>query len=169
VSTRRLTTTSYAVLGLVESCQPATPYDLKQAAQVSLFHFWSIPHTVIYSESRRLAEQGFLSERQEEEGRRRRVYRITAAGKKTLDAWIAEPPEGLYELRDPGLLKLFFGADPKQLAPGQLEAHGERLRLYEGMMKAGDELPEGMRLALEAGIGHERDFLLFWRRMAKRS
>lgn len=169
MSTRRLTTTSYAVLGLVESCQPATPYDLKQAAQVSVFHFWSIPHTVIYSESRRLAEQGLLSERQEEEGRRRRVYRITAAGKKALDAWIAEPPEGLYELRDPGLLKLFFGADPKRLATGQLEAHGERLRLYEEMMKAGDELPEGMRLALEAGIGHERDFLVFWKRMAKRS
>jgi DNA-binding PadR family transcriptional regulator len=169
VSTPRLTTTSYVVLGLVDTCQPATPYDLKQAAQVSVFHFWSIPHTVIYSESRRLAEQGLLSERQEEGGRRRRVYRITATGKKALDAWIAEPPDGLYELRDPGLLKLFFGADPKKLAAGQLHAHRERLRLYEGMMQAGAELPEGMRLALEAGIGHERDFLRFWERMGKRA
>jgi DNA-binding PadR family transcriptional regulator len=168
VSTPRLTTTSYVVLGLVESCQPATPYDLKQAAQVSVFHFWSVPHTQIYTESRRLAELGLLSERQEAGGRRRRVYRLMAAGQKALDAWRAEPPEGLYELRDPGLVKLFFGADPNALAAGQLDAHRERLRLYEGMMEAGGQLPEGMRLALEAGIGHERDFLRFWERMAKR-
>jgi DNA-binding PadR family transcriptional regulator len=168
VSTPRLTTTSYVVLGLVKSCQPATPYDLKQAAQISVFHFWAVPHTQIYTECQRLAELGLLSERQEESGRRRRVYRLTAAGQKALDAWLAEPPTGLYELRDPGLLKLFFGAAPTALAQPQLEAHRERLAAYEALMKSGDELAEGVRLALEAGIGHERDYLRFWSRMAKR-
>ena len=27
-------------------------------------------------------------------------------------------------------------------------------------------MPEGQRLALEAGIGHEREFVRFWRRLA---
>ena len=45
VSTPRLTDTSYAVLGLIERFQPITPYQLKQVAQVSILHFWSIPHT----------------------------------------------------------------------------------------------------------------------------
>jgi len=96
VAEPRLTTTSYIVLGLVEACEPATPYDLKQAAQDSVFHFWTIPHTQVYSESRRLAELGLLSERQEEGGRRRRVYRLLAAGRTALGAWRAEPPVGLY-------------------------------------------------------------------------
>jgi DNA-binding PadR family transcriptional regulator len=168
VSTPRLTTTSYVVLGLVEVCEPATPYDLKQLAQVSVFDFWSVPHTQIYTESRRLAELGLLSERQEEGGRRRRVYRITAAGRKALDAWRAEPPEGHYELRDPGLLKLFFGADPATIAAGRVEAHAERLRVYEELMAAGgDEMARGQRLVLEAGIGHERSFVKFWKGVAQ--
>ena len=44
MSTPRLSDTSYAVLGLLDLFEPATPYQLKQIAQVSIFHFWSIPH-----------------------------------------------------------------------------------------------------------------------------
>ena len=29
-------------------------------------------------------------------------------------------------------------------------------------------MPEGVRLALEAGIGHEREYVRFWSRLAKR-
>ncbi len=164
----RLTATSYIVLGLVEAGEPATPYDLKQAAQASVFHFWTVPHTQVYSESRRLAEAGLLDEQQEEGGRRRRVYRMTRAGREALDAWRAEPADSLYELRDPGLLKLFFGADPTALAAHQLAAHQQRLGEYEALMAAGaGELPGGMRLALESGIAHERVFIGFWKQLAK--
>jgi len=83
----RLTDTSYVVLGLVEVCQPATPYDLKQFAKVSVFNFWSVPHTQVYSECARLAEAGLLDEEREEGGRRRRVYRLTEDGKSELAEW----------------------------------------------------------------------------------
>jgi len=64
-------------------------------------------------------------------------------------------------------LKLFFGADPAALAPGQLAAHRERLRAYEELMRAGGEaMPHGMRLALESGLGHEKEFVRFWKRAA---
>src|SRR6188768_286855 len=124
----RLTPTSYVLLGLIEQMQPASPYDLKQAAAKGVGQFWSLPHTQLYSECGRLAEVGLLSERREESGRRRRLYRLTKRGKEELDRWRGEPTGELYELRDAGLLKLFFGADPKTLAPPQIEAHAERLR-----------------------------------------
>lgn len=157
----RLTDTSYAVLGLVERFGPATPYQLKQIAQVSIFHFWSIPHTQIYTECARLAEAGLLEERREETGRRRRVYRISAAGRDELRQWRDDPATDLYELRDPGLLKLFCGAEPASLAPTQLKRHQRRLELYL-QLRDQQELPTGMRLALESGIGHEREYVRFW-------
>jgi PadR family transcriptional regulator AphA len=162
MSTIRLSTTSYAVLGLLELCQPATPYQLKQAAQVSIFHFWTIPHTQLYTECARLAAAGLLAEEREEGGRRRRIYRLTTAGLQALEEWRSSPETELYELRDPGLLKLFAGADPVAVAERQLESHRQRLVLYEQLASAEDSMSAGMRLALEAGTGHEREYVRFW-------
>ncbi len=162
MSTVRLSTTSYAVLGLLEKCQPATPYQLKQAAQVSIFHFWTIPHTQLYTECARLAEAGLLTEEREEGGRRRRVYRLTGAGGEALDKWRGGTETELYELRDPGLLKLFCGADPVAVARRQVEYHRQRLALYERLDSGGEAMTNGMRLALEAGTGHEREYIRFW-------
>jgi DNA-binding PadR family transcriptional regulator len=164
----RLTPTSYVVLGLIEWLQPATPYDLKQAAAATVTQLWSVPHTQLYSECARLAEAGHLSERREKSGRRRRIYRLTAAGAKALDAWRAEPTSETYEIRDAGLLKLLFGGAPEPLAERQLEAHRLRLEELERHLAA-PELPEGARLAIEAGIGHEREYLRFWKQVAGRS
>ena len=164
MSTDRLTDTSYAVLGLVERCQPVTPYQLKQAAAASILHFWSIPHTQIYTECSRLAAAGLLDERREDTGRRRRVYTLSDSGRDALDRWREDPATDLYELRDPGLLKLFCGADPARLAETQLEQHQRRLDLYLSLFE-GQEMPDGMRLALEGGIGHEREYRRFWGRL----
>jgi PadR family transcriptional regulator, regulatory protein AphA len=164
MATPRLTDTSYAVMGLLDLFEPATPYQLKQIAQVSIFHFWSIPHTQLYTECGRLAEAGLLEERREERGRRRRVYRLSASGRKALKAWRDDPETELYELRDPGLLKLFCGADPASLADAQLERHQRRLHSYEELLAATD-MSEGVRLSLESGIGHEREYVRFWSRV----
>jgi DNA-binding PadR family transcriptional regulator len=164
MSSTKLTDTSYAVMALLEQCEPATAYQLKQVAQQSIFHFWSIPHTQLYTECSRLAEAGLLTERQEEGGRRRRIYRLAATGRKALEEWRRDPSTDLYELRDPGLLKLFCGADPAAVAAAQLGRHEERLSAYEAY--AGVEgVPEGVRLALESGIGHEREYVRFWKRL----
>ena len=160
MSRLRLSTTSYAVLGLLERCQPATPYQLKQAAQISIFHFWTITHTQLYTECARLADAGLLEEKREHGGRRRRVYTLAPSGLEALDRWRASPDTDLYELRDPGLLKLFCGSEPVALAETQIERHEERLSAYEQL--ADQDMTEGMRLALEAGIGHEREYVRFW-------
>lgn len=163
----RLSQTSFVVLGLIEQAEPATPYDLKRLAALSTSNFWTVPHTQLYTECQRLAAEGLLSETREQAGRRRRSYRLTAGGRRALAGWRAKPAGELYELRDEGLLKLFFGADPVPLAQTQLEAHAERLAGYESLMgELGGQMPEGQRLALEAGIAHEREFTRFWRRVA---
>lgn len=163
----RLTETSYIVLGLVEFAEPATPYDLKQIAQRSTVEFWSVPHTQLYTECARLAKEGLLSEQREQTGRRRRIYSLTKGGRQALADWLAEPTDELYEVRDPGTLKLFFGGDPAMLATSQLAAHKRQLEGYQQLHKDIPNMPNGMRLALEAGIGHEREFIRFWSRLSE--
>jgi DNA-binding PadR family transcriptional regulator len=165
VSTLNLTDTSYAVLGLIDELGPSTPYQLKSVASISVFHFWTIPHTQIYTECRKLADAGMLNEQREETGRRRRTYRLTAKGRKALSEWRDDPNTAFYELKDPGLLKLFAGGDPAALAETQLEAHERRLHSYEALRDSMRDMPEGMRLALDAGIGHAREYVRFWSRL----
>jgi PadR family transcriptional regulator, regulatory protein AphA len=163
----RLTPTSFIVLGLLEAAGEATPYELKQVVAASLGDFWSIQHAQLYSEPERLTEAGYLSERREEAGRRRRHYKVTAAGRKALRSWIEEPTAELTELRDPGLLKLFFGADPKALSAAQVPVHERKLADYEELLaQMGTGAPPGMRLSLESGIGHEREWVRFWSKLA---
>jgi PadR family transcriptional regulator, regulatory protein AphA len=165
--TPRLTETSYIVLGLLELAGPATPYDLKRLAQLTTNNFWTVPHTQLYTECARLAGEGLLVERQEQTGRRRRTYTVTERGSELLHDWREQPTRQLYELRDVSTLKLFFGGDPAALASAQLEAHRQRLELYERIRPTLADAPRGQVLALECGIGHEREFIHFWTQVLK--
>lgn len=163
-----LTSTALIVLGLVEAAGEATPYDLKQMVGASVGNFWSVPHSQLYAEPERLAQAGLLSERREEGGRRRRLFALTDAGRAALEAWRAEPPDDpLPELRDPGLLRLFFGADPATLAAARVAAH--RAKLAEYQERLAHDPGDGARgpwLALEAGVRHEREWVRFWEELA---
>jgi PadR family transcriptional regulator, regulatory protein AphA len=154
------------VLGLLEQIGPATPYDLKRVAQVSTVNFWSVPHTQLYTECARLAEEGLLGERREQTGRRRRIYSVTDRGREALEAWRSEPSGELEQVRDPGTLKLFLGGDPAKLAAAQLDAHRQQLLAYEELKDGMSGAPEGWCLALDVGIGHEREFIRFWSELA---
>jgi PadR family transcriptional regulator, regulatory protein AphA len=159
----RLTPTSYIVLGLLWGVGEATPYRLKQIVAGSVGYFWSLQHAQLYTEPERLARGGYVSEEREEGGRRRKLYRITEKGKQAVREWRAEPPEGPTELRDPALLKLFFGADPKKLAKVELESHRRTLAEYERIREEmAANVPRGPRLALDAGIRHARSWIGFW-------
>jgi DNA-binding PadR family transcriptional regulator len=159
----QLTPTSYIVLGLLDFAGEATPYELKQGVAASIGNFWSIPHAQLYSEPQRLANAGYVSERREEGGRRRRHYTLTDKGREAIAAWRAAPADRSYELRDHGLLKLFFGADPAGVAEAQLQIHRDKLAEYERLEAA---IPQRERrsgwLALTAGILHERTSIAYW-------
>jgi DNA-binding PadR family transcriptional regulator len=162
----RLTPASYIVLGLLAQAGEATPYELKRMVATGIGNFWSVQHAQLYSEPERLARAGYLTEQREQTGRRRKRYAITARGRAVLDEWLATPTRQLTELRDPGLLKLYFGGDPAALAEAQLDAHERKLRDYR-CARAADtgKGPRGPWLTLDAGIGHEREWVRYWRRV----
>jgi PadR family transcriptional regulator AphA len=162
----RLTPTSYIVLGLISAAGKATPYDLKQMHASGIGGFWTLNHAQLYAEPDRLVEGGYLKVEREDGGRRRKMYELTSSGRAALDDWLANPSDDFTELRDVGLLQLFFGADPQAVAEVQLRIHGDALAQYEELHKGAGEWPEGARLVLESGIGHEREWLRFWARLA---
>lgn len=127
----RLSGTSYAVLSLIAHLGEATPYDLKQALEQSVENFWPVPHTTFYAEPSRLAGAGYLSERQEQHGRRRKLYTLTELGREALSAWVATPDAAPTQIRDEVLLKVFAGADPEPLLLQRREWHTAKLAELE--------------------------------------
>jgi DNA-binding PadR family transcriptional regulator len=177
MSTARLTSTSYLVLGLLAREGPSTPYDLERHVGATLGNFWSFPHTLLYTEPARLAVQGLATESRETAGRRRRVFTITPAGMAALSAWLDRPSAAPTELRDPGLLQLFFAdlASPEsrlRLAEEQLAIHRSRLAAYEedarlergsGGSRRGQRTVEHWRgETLRMGLLYERAAVDFW-------
>lgn len=166
----RLTPTSHIVLGLVDLAGEATPYELKRMVAGSVGNFWTLQHAQLYTEPERLAKAGHLTEERERGGRRRKRYRITDKGRRALAQWRAEPTDAIPELRAPAVLKLFFGADPRELAPVQVDAHRRKLAEYEELRHSmPGSVPEGPRLALDSGIAHERQQIAWWEGLLRRS
>lgn len=157
---------AYIVLGLLAGCGSGTSYDLKNWADTSVGYFWTFPRSQLYAEPQRLTDLGLLSATQEAGGRRRRSYTVTPAGHAALQTWLTTPA-GQPELRDEGLLKLFFSpqAAPRVvalIAGGQLAVHRERLAAYENIQHSG-EIPglDGQR-PLAMGLLYERASVAFW-------
>jgi DNA-binding PadR family transcriptional regulator len=108
VSTDELTTTSYAVLGLL-GIKPWTTYELAQQMDRSLTYFWPRAQSRIYEEPKRLAALGLAKATAEHVGRRpRTTYSITAKGRRALRRWLAAPGGGP-NLEFEALLKVFYG------------------------------------------------------------
>ncbi len=167
MSRTSLTPVSYLVLGWLAH-SPSTPYELKQKVAQSVGNFWSFPHSQLYAEPERLAELGLLEEEQEQTGRRRRIFSITEAGRGALEEWLRESTSETPELRDIGLLKLFF-SDPTDkdqvvaLARAQEQAHREKLAFYEQLEKIiPPRATPGQLATLRMGLMCERTFIEFW-------
>ncbi|MGH2952112.1 MAG: PadR family transcriptional regulator [Solirubrobacterales bacterium] len=123
-----LSATAYVILGMLRH-EPRSGYEIKQIVDNSTRFFWAASYGQIYPELRKLAKAGLVEgESKPTGGRKRTVYRLTPAGRKELRRWLDEPPE-VFELRDEGLLKLFF-ADAAQ--PGKaVEIIEARKRFHE--------------------------------------
>jgi PadR family transcriptional regulator, regulatory protein AphA len=155
----RLSGTSYAVLALLAEIGEATPYDLKQALTESIENFWPVPHTTFYAEPARLAAAGLLSERQEQHGRRRKLYAMTDAGRAALRSWAGSGSAAPPQIRDETLLKIFAGGEPLPLLRSRREWHVAKLAELQTLH---DDNPwglrdgEGPRTTLLAGIDFHR-------------
>ncbi len=154
----RLTTTSYALLALLDQLGEATSYDIKQALEKSIENFWPVPHTTAYEEPARLAQGGYLSVKQEDGGRRRKSYTLTDEGRQALRAWAEEPSTGPPQLRDEFLVKVFAGADPGALLADRVEWHQEKLAELQGYLDVVREAEgwDPSERTLIAGVGYHR-------------
>jgi DNA-binding PadR family transcriptional regulator len=155
----RLSGTSYAVLALLAHFGEATPYDLKQALTESIENFWPVPHTTFYAEPARLAAAGYLSERQEQHGRRRKLYSLTDAGRAALAAWAAHAQAAPPQVRDETLLKIFAGAEPEPLLRQRRDWHLAKRDELEALLNDNPwqlEVGSGPQRTLIAGIGYHR-------------
>ena len=118
--------TSYVILGML-GWRPMSGYEIKSIVDKSTRLFWAASYGQIYPELRRLEDQGLIEGKQDPTGGRpRNVFAITGAGRQELTAWLEAEPE-VFEMRDEGLLKLFFAAGSDgESAAGTLEAMRRR-------------------------------------------
>jgi DNA-binding PadR family transcriptional regulator len=159
----KLTGNSYAVMALLEQFGESTPYDIKQAIEISIQNFWPVPHTTAYEEPARLAAAGYLSERQEEGGRRRRFYSLTEKGREALVAWAADPEVAPPQLREEAILKVFAGGDPGPLAESRRAWHeakrDELAAILAEVRKNEDSSLKASERTLLSGIGYHQKML----------
>ena len=102
-----LTTTSYAILGLL-AVQPWTTYELAQQMQRALGHFWPRAESKLYEEPKKLVAHGLARASADKVGKRpRTTYSITAKGRRALAAWVPSPGAGPV-LEFEQLIKVFF-------------------------------------------------------------
>ena len=90
-SSQRLTTTSYAILGLL-AVRSWSTYELTRQMEWSLGRFWPRAKSKLYEEPKKLEALGLGDVPDGDGGQAARaVYTITAKGRRALAAWQAEP------------------------------------------------------------------------------
>ncbi len=103
----RLTTSSYAVLGLL-AIRPWAAYELAQQATRSLRFAWPKSERLLYAEPKKLVEHGLATALQESVGQRNRtMYTITDEGRAALQGWMTTSPQPPL-LEAEALLRLLF-------------------------------------------------------------
>lgn len=103
-----LTTTSYAILGLL-AIRPWTTYELAQQMDKALGQFWPRTRSKLYEEPKKLVALGLARATDEATGKRpRTVYAITPKGRRALQAWMKTPTGPKPALEFETLVRVFF-------------------------------------------------------------
>jgi PadR family transcriptional regulator AphA len=150
----RLTTTSYALLGLL-ALRPWTAYELTQQMRRSMHYVWPKSESLLYTEPKKLVDAGLARVTHQRRGDRTRAqYRITAAGHRALEDWLdTEPAAPLFELET--MLRVIFAdqGTPEQLTRALRSAaawaDGELARArpqVESYLDTGGPFPERLHL-----------------------
>ena len=147
----KLTTTSYAILGLLKR-RPWSAYELTKYMQHSgIRAVWPRTESRIYVEFKNLLAHGLATVAEEtHKGRKRAIYSITLAGGASLRDWLLSAEGGL-RLESEPLLKLLY-SDLDKSAPGvQLESMRQQLLAEARLMR--DEI----EAVLERGFFFEEN------------
>ena len=167
----------HILLGLLR--EPCSGYDLKTVFDQSLGYFWPADQSQIYRTLKRLTAKRLLRDRIQasDKGPDRRVYSLTAAGRRQLQLWLAKGP-CFGEERFTYIAQLFFMAEQGDLnetlrfVKQTRDAFQERLKTFRRIdreWRAGsDTFPaiasdEGfhMHLTLRMGL-HRAEAAMKW-------
>jgi DNA-binding PadR family transcriptional regulator len=127
-----LSATAYVILGMLRN-EPRSGYEIKAAVDNSTRFFWAASYGQIYPELKRLAAAGLVEGVDSPRGDRKRiVYELTSDGEAELKDWLRRPPETT-EMREEGLLKLFFAGvlKPAEAVETLRSMRRQRLGLVE--------------------------------------
>lgn len=168
----QLSPTAYVILGFVRN-EPRSGYEIKALVDNSTRFFWAASYGQIYPELKRLAEAGLITGSDSPTGgRKRTIYEITADGEEELRAWLRQTPE-TFEMRDEGLLKLFFAnALPRDEAVEIVRAMQAKRLAVHRQLKAIEELKGEIEdpfpmIVLQAGLEFSQWFADWCERMEK--
>jgi DNA-binding PadR family transcriptional regulator len=160
----RLTTTSYALLGLL-SISPMSGYDLQQAVSRSIAHFWPVSKSQVYAELARLEPLGLIERTDVPQERRpdKRLFHLSPEGEEALDGWLADSPVEPIQMRIAFLLKTLLGhRRPPQATRALLE------QVQAGAGQEADKFARfGDRLAGTPDASYARITVLFGQKIAQ--
>lgn len=107
----------HILLGLLR--EPGSGYDIKRSFDEAIGHFWAAELSQVYPALNRMERDGLLSAKPaaSDRGPPRKVYTITAAGRKMLRAWLAESPQIRTE-RMEWLAQVWFMSETPERALG---------------------------------------------------
>ena len=150
MSSPRLTSTSYAILGLL-AVKPWTTHELVQQVDRSLRRIWPRTPSKLYEEPKKLVAHGLARAEDASVGRRRRTrYTITAQGRRALAEWVRVPGTGP-SLEFEQLVKIHFAdSDTKAAVLANLHAtlawvraeNAENLATARAYLEQRGEFPE---------------------------
>jgi PadR family transcriptional regulator, regulatory protein AphA len=104
---KNLTPTAWTILGFL-SFGPRNGYQLRQAVQRSVGHFWGVSYGQLYPQLKNLSDAGLIETVGDADPvGRQQVWRLTTAGGHALRGWLTAPPPAA-QRRDEGLVKLLF-------------------------------------------------------------
>lgn len=130
----RMTTSSYAVLGLL-ALRPWSAYDLARQAERSLRFAWPKSERHLYTEPKKLVALGYATVDEQPAGasRTRKIYTITDAGLEALADWATTEPDRPAFEAEP-MVRLLFAehgsVDDLDAALEKLKADTEQIHAW---------------------------------------
>ncbi|MCL2531678.1 MAG: PadR family transcriptional regulator [Oscillospiraceae bacterium] len=118
----------YIIMGMVLEDE-LTGYDIKKEVEGSIGNFYKANYGRLYPALSKLTDQGFLTMKEEMQGKRlKKYYKTTELGKQAFLEWLAAPVDsnasGEFHLAQ----IFFYGELPKEL-------RDQRLREYEALLR----------------------------------
>lgn len=144
---------SFLVLGMVR-LGARSGYAIKKAADISTRVFFPTSLAQVYPELAALEAHGLLTRRDDRHGgRTRSTHHLTDEGERALIAWLRSDRFAPLQLRDEGLLRLFFAdALPRHEQAALARRMRDRVRVTESWMH--EEVLPAARALERAGYRH---------------